>query len=216
MQLDHIIWATTTPKKDAEWIASWSGVRPVAGGVHAGLGTRNDLVGLADATCYVEILYPDPAQSHENNLASPLTRLTKAGLYHWAVRHSNLAEIETKAIQYGLKTSGIIPLSRRKPDGSLLRWQMLFLHRHGLGRWCRFLSIGVIAPIRRLPYRPVALFHILRFKPRMCKPCKNCFKPSAWRFRSWRPTKMVLPLKSRATKRKFFYRWHRLLAMAYL
>ena len=46
MQLDHIIWATTTPKKDAEWIASWSGVRPVAGGVHAGHGTRNDLSGL--------------------------------------------------------------------------------------------------------------------------------------------------------------------------
>lgn len=133
MPLDHIIWATTTPKKDAEWIASWSGVRPVTGGVHAGHGTRNDLVGLANAACYVEILYPDPAQSHDNNLASPLTRLTKAGLYHWAVRHSNLAEIETKAIQYGLKTSGIIPLSRRKPDGSPLRWQMLFLHTHGLG-----------------------------------------------------------------------------------
>lgn len=131
--LDHIVWATNTPKSDCDWFEEKTGVRPLPGGSHPGFGTRNDLVGLTGDQVYLELLAPDTGQELPGTLGESLQTLQRGGLFHWAARHNDLEDIHARAQEIGLRSSGVIPLSRQHPGGFLLEWKLVMLsgHKHG-------------------------------------------------------------------------------------
>jgi hypothetical protein len=131
--LDHIVWATNAPKADCDWFEQTTDVRPVPGGSHPGFGTRNDLMGLVGDKIYLELLSPDADQEPAGTLGEGLQALERGGLFHWAARHSDPENIHARAQEIGLDSSGVIPLSRRHPDGFLLEWKLVILSGHDHG-----------------------------------------------------------------------------------
>jgi hypothetical protein len=59
--MDHIVYAVPHRLTQAvAWFAGRTGVQPVPGGSHQGMGTANFLIGLAPGA-YLEIIGPDPS-----------------------------------------------------------------------------------------------------------------------------------------------------------
>ena len=87
------------------------GTAPVFGGTHDGSGTRNALVGLGEQ--YLEVLALDPGQpSTRGALAAQVASMEEPALLTVAVASTSLANP--------------IPMSRTRPDGELLVWQLSF------------------------------------------------------------------------------------------
>ncbi len=108
-------------------IADLFGVVPVPGGRHVGHGTHNELLSLGGAT-YLEVIGPDPTQ-HE--VAGPrpfgIDGLSEPALVAWCVRPVRaLAEIIAEARSAGIELGDVTAMSRRRPDGVLLEWQLTF------------------------------------------------------------------------------------------
>lgn len=131
--LDHIVWATNAPKADCDWFEQATGARPVPGGSHPGFGTRNDLVGLGGDQIYLELLSPDADQQLAGTLGEGLQVLDRGGLFHWAARHPDLEQVHNSALELGLDSSGVIPMSRQHTNGSLLEWKLVFISGHDHG-----------------------------------------------------------------------------------
>lgn len=99
------------------------GVRAVPGGRHAGEGTRNALIGLGSGA-YLEILGPDPAQpAPDRPLWLGLEGLARPRLTAWAMRSEDLDAIPGRALAAGARLGAVREGSRRRADGSLLRWR---------------------------------------------------------------------------------------------
>jgi hypothetical protein len=123
--IDHLVLATphlaaTVDDLEADW-----GVALTAGGSHVGRGTRNALAGLGGAT-YLEVVGPDPSQPDP-----PFPRpfgvdvLDSASLVTWCSRPARpLAEVVDEAERLGVHLGRASDMSRRRPDGVLLQWQL--------------------------------------------------------------------------------------------
>lgn len=79
---------------------------------------------------YLEILAPDPAQTVENAQLQRLRGLSEPQLETFCCRGVPLEDLGRRADQLGLVHSGPLAYERRRPDGALLRWQLLFLGQH--------------------------------------------------------------------------------------
>ncbi|MFI7499723.1 VOC family protein [Streptomyces sp. NPDC049687] len=123
-RLDHIVLATPDLAATVGEFARRTGVVPAPGGVHLGHGTRNHLVGLGGRS-YLEILGPDPEQPEPggprpfgvDGLDAPRT-LT------WAISPPDLDAAVAAARARGYDTGDVRDMSRRRPDGGLLRWRL--------------------------------------------------------------------------------------------
>lgn len=131
MRIDHLVWYCPDLARGEADFARWTQCRPAYGGVHPGEGTRNSLLSLGDET-YVEILAPDPGQAAAL-CDSELRGLAGAGLYHWAVGGSELADIRAKATAARLEVSDIVSGGRVRPDGKALSWNLVGLRNHRFG-----------------------------------------------------------------------------------
>jgi catechol 2,3-dioxygenase-like lactoylglutathione lyase family enzyme len=126
MTLDHLVYATPDLEESVRLVTKLTGVRPVEGGPHPDLGTRNYLLGLGELR-YLEIIGPDPDQPEP---AAPrpfgIDGLTEPRLAAWAVRAADIEARVARSRAQGYDPGPIEPLSRRTPGGDLLRWRLTF------------------------------------------------------------------------------------------
>jgi len=110
-KIDHIIIGSPNLELGIEWVESRLSVAPVFGGVHAGFGTHNALLGLGDA--YLEVLAPDPGQSGANSQLLELVRsLSEPALISVVIAKQNLNKP--------------FSMSRVRADGVVLNWDLEF------------------------------------------------------------------------------------------
>jgi hypothetical protein len=125
--LDHILLGCSALQHAIDFVEQHAGVRAAFGGVHPGRGTQNALVSLGDRR-YLEIIAPDPAQPGvKNPIASNLHSLTEPRLVGWAAHPGSVAAYAGKLRAAGIKCEGPTPGSRKRPDGQLLKWQIVSL-----------------------------------------------------------------------------------------
>lgn len=123
--IDHLVVAGTDLSALVAWWATASGQHAVNGGAHVGMGTKNALVGLGSA--YLELIGPDPAQDEPvqprpfgiDELPEHSIRFTTFAL---GVRDIDEALDTMQSV--GVSFSMAMPMSREKPDGSLLSWRL--------------------------------------------------------------------------------------------
>lgn len=123
--LDHLVVAGTDLSALVAWWVSESGQHPAVGGAHVGVGTKNALVGLGSS--YLELVGPDPAQDEPDqprpfgidDLPEHSIRFTTFAL---GVR--DLGEALDTMHSVGVKFGSATPMSRARPDGSILSWQL--------------------------------------------------------------------------------------------
>ncbi|KOU71815.1 hypothetical protein ADK57_10570 [Streptomyces sp. MMG1533] len=122
--LDHLVLATPDLAATVADFARRTGVTPALGGAHVGLGTRNHLVSLG-GTRYLEIIGPDPDQ-HAYDGPRPFDADQLAGprTVTWAISPPDLDAAVAAARAKGYNPGSIRPMSRRRPDGTLLEWRL--------------------------------------------------------------------------------------------
>jgi hypothetical protein len=122
--LDHVVLATPDLEAPVADFARRTGVRPVPGGAHPGRGTRNYLVSLGGSG-YLEIIGPDTDQP-EPPLPRPfgIDRLTGPRTVTWAISPPDLDRTVARAHAVGYDPGPVLPMSRRRPDGTLLSWRL--------------------------------------------------------------------------------------------
>ena len=111
MTLDHLVVGAADLDTGIRWVEERTGAAPVFGGVHAGVGTRNALLGLGEP--YLEVLAVDPDQS---GVSSPI-REQVAGLHTPALITVAVAKSDL---------TDPIPMTRVRPDGVRLEWALEF------------------------------------------------------------------------------------------
>ncbi|MEV6838237.1 VOC family protein [Streptomyces sp. NPDC051133] len=122
--LDHLVLATPDLAATVAEFARRTGVTPAPGGVHVGLGTRNHLVGLGGRS-YLEIIGPDPEQPEPaERRPFDVDRLTGPRVLTWAISPPDLDTAVTAARARGYDPGPVHAMSRRTPDGGLLRWRL--------------------------------------------------------------------------------------------
>jgi len=123
--IDHLVYASDDLPRAAALVARTLGVTPEPGGSHVGRGTHNELLSLGGAT-YLEIIGPDPSQPRPD-APRPfgIDELSAPALVAWCVRPQRpLGDIVTEARAAGIEFGNVAAMSRRRPDGVLLQWEL--------------------------------------------------------------------------------------------
>ncbi|MGD0132161.1 MAG: VOC family protein [Bryobacteraceae bacterium] len=121
---DHILVGASDLDAGIRWVEERTGVRAKFGGSHPGAGTRNALLSLGSLH-YLEIIAPDPAQANAAADERNLRELSSPRIIQWAIHSEDIAAAKRAAEAAGVKTTGPQAGSRQRPDGKLLRWQVL-------------------------------------------------------------------------------------------
>jgi catechol 2,3-dioxygenase-like lactoylglutathione lyase family enzyme len=125
--LDHILLGSPDLQAGIDFVENHTGVRATFGGVHPGRGTQNALLSLGHRR-YLEIISPDPAQPGvKNPIASNLHSLAEPRLVGWAAHPGSVTAFAEKLAAGGIKYEGPTPGSRKRPDGQILKWQIVSL-----------------------------------------------------------------------------------------
>ncbi len=125
--IDHLVVAVPDlAAARATAVEHW-GVTPTPGGPHVGHGTRNELLGLGGDT-YLELIGPDVEQAdHDGVRPFGVDRITVPTLVGWCARPRRpLADVVAAANAVGYDAGAIQSMSRRRPDGVLLEWELTF------------------------------------------------------------------------------------------
>lgn len=130
LELDHLIVTGPDLADLVRHVEALVGVRAVPGGRHAGQGTHNALVGLG-AGRYLELLAPDPEQEGGDFLAS-IAYLDAPALHTWCARAGDADAVAAALAAAGCATRRL-PMSRQRPDGVTLRWELVFAEGHPYG-----------------------------------------------------------------------------------
>lgn len=122
--IDHIIYADPELDRAIAHFTETYGIVPVAGGSHAGFGTRNALIGLGNA--YLELMAIDPAQDvPARRRLLELDTHVRPAVSAWCARAQRPLE-ETIAIarDAGFDLGEILSMSRTRPDGTTISWRV--------------------------------------------------------------------------------------------
>ncbi|WP_339229886.1 VOC family protein [Oceanobacillus sp. FSL K6-2867] len=131
LAFDHLIIATNTPENTAQQFAKKYGVKVIQGGKHHNWGTHNYLAYFKN-DCYIEWLgiFDEALARKSGNLL--IQQLVEALAVHveapiqYALRTNQMDEYLAYFDAEDISYTGPVPGSRKKPDGSTLKWRMLF------------------------------------------------------------------------------------------
>jgi hypothetical protein len=133
--LDHVVIASYDLESDMNDFHKNLQTKPIPGGKHPSLGTKNALVSVANSKTYIELLAPD--KSNTNGLGNQMLSMHGSGLsltpYHYAIRTSNLEGVRARAKSLGMEPTEVKEMSRTTAKGTVLKWKWVFLRGHKLG-----------------------------------------------------------------------------------
>jgi hypothetical protein len=126
-ELDHIVFACKDVDEGTRLIAELTGAEAVVGGPHIGRGTRNTLLTFDDRT-YFEIIGIDPDQPEpERARGFGIDNLTAPKLVAFAIHpvgDETLHDLAEIVRSNGFDPGEWMAMSRQKPDGELLEWEL--------------------------------------------------------------------------------------------
>jgi hypothetical protein len=130
--IDHLVFATPDLAATVAELSEYATLTP--GGQHVGMGTRNVLLGLTNKTAtagttgaltYLEVVGPDLDQPAPNRPRPfGIDNLSHARLVAWAVAVTDISVASAAAMELGWDVGDAQPMSRARPDGALLSWQL--------------------------------------------------------------------------------------------
>ena len=124
LPLDHLVWTVPDLERAVDELGERLGVRPAPGGSHPGWGTRNFLLALGPDR-YLEVIGPDPDQPKPvGPRPFGIDELEGPRLVTWAVKADDLSARAERAGRRGVHLGPVRSMSRERPDGSLLSWQL--------------------------------------------------------------------------------------------
>jgi hypothetical protein len=122
--VDHLVYAAPELEPAVAHLESLFGVRASPGGQHPGEGTRNAIIPLGPAV-YLEIVAADATQpSPPRPRWFGIDALAAPRLATWAAKGTRLEELVLAARQLGLPLGRVRSGRRRRPDGTILTWQL--------------------------------------------------------------------------------------------
>jgi hypothetical protein len=125
LSIDHLVYATPDVDRTVEELAERLGVRASAGGRHPGFGTRNALLDLGGGA-YLEIIGVDPeaAAPPEGRRPFGVDRIEVPRLVTWAAQAVGIEACVGRARERGHDPGPVQAMSRQRPDGVELHWQL--------------------------------------------------------------------------------------------
>lgn len=122
--LDHLVYATPDLDAAVDELERRLGVRAAPGGRHPGRGTYNALLSLGDGA-YLEIIAPDPQQPDPDAPRGfALDQLEAPLLRTWAAKAPDIAQRVARSRAAGYDPGDPRAMSRERPDGVTLSWQL--------------------------------------------------------------------------------------------
>ena len=126
-ELDHIVYACRDVADGSRYIEELTGAIAVVGGQHVGRGTHNALLTFDDHT-YFEIIGIDPSQPEPNRPRGfGLDELGAPKLVAYAIHtvgDETLLDLGETVRSAGFDPGVSLAMSREKPDGELLEWEL--------------------------------------------------------------------------------------------
>ncbi|MGE8077396.1 VOC family protein [Peribacillus loiseleuriae] len=128
---DHLVHFVEDPKVAIEELKA-QGIHAVEGGIHENRGTYN-------ALSYFDLSYIEFLSTYDRTLVEQTEHLKYSlpetmvqdqfveGFSRFAVRTTDIEGAANRFREKGLNVNGPIPYSRKRPDGSLIEWQLLFV-----------------------------------------------------------------------------------------
>ena len=141
LQIDHVTIAGMELEPMRQAFAE-AGLATVYGGAHSGGVTHMALLGFDDGS-YIELIAAaDPGDSGRSDLSG--TRWAaqiagNAGPAAWAARTGDIAAESARILSLGVPVAGPIEMSRQRPDGALVEWELTFLGDQPAGAVLPFL-----------------------------------------------------------------------------
>jgi Glyoxalase-like domain len=119
------VYATPNLAATVSELRSLWGIELVEGGPHIGRGTRNFLAGLSNNT-YLEVIGPDPDQpTPKAPRPFGVDDIDRARLVTWCARPNRpLDDVVRATADVGFDIGSVMAMSRRRPDGELLEWEL--------------------------------------------------------------------------------------------
>lgn len=128
---DHIVHYMEDPKA-AIGMFKDEGIHAVEGGKHGNRPTYNmlsyfdlsyiEMIGTTDKKVLEQMDHP-----RHSMIETIINDGYKEGFVRFVVRTTNIEKAAEHFRSKGLTVNGPVPLSRKRPDGSLLEWQLLFI-----------------------------------------------------------------------------------------
>jgi Glyoxalase-like domain len=131
LRFDHFIYAGRDLDAMIAQFTQLTGVTPLKGGRHPGLGTRNALMSLGP-DIYFELLAVDPTQSLDGNMGGRINTLPEPRLFFYMLKGGQLETVRDAMLKHGI-TADLFDASRTTPDGNTLKWRLLVPHDNPLG-----------------------------------------------------------------------------------